>query len=234
MPHSIDKHINAQVTYWKKRKDQMEEVEKVNRLPFITISREYGCGGFNVATEIIELLNKEMNPEPKWAAYDKKILEKLMVDTGLSSSLIETLTGKARNNLTDVIQTFFNKFPPQVAIHKKVTETITMLALNGNVVIVGRGSNMITKKFKSGFHVRLVAPLDHRAENVSKIMNTGKAEAIKLINEKSKQREDYLKEFFKFDLTDPHHYDLMINEARFTVKETAKLIIGAMKIRGLV
>jgi cytidylate kinase len=175
-----------------------------------------------------------MNPEPKWAAYDKKILEKLMVDTGLSSSLIETLTGKARNNLTDVIQTFFSKFPPQVAIHKKVTETITMLALNGNVVIVGRGSNMITKKFKGGYHVRLIAPLDHRVDNVSKIMNVSKAEAAELINEKSKQRESYLKEFFKFDLTDPHHYDLMINEARFTVEHTARIIIDGMKIKGLI
>lgn len=233
MPYTIDKHINAQVTYWKKKKDQLEEIEKVNRLPFITISREYGCGGFHVAAEIIEILNKEMNPEPKWAVYDKKILEKLMVDTGLSSSLVETLTGRARNNLTDVIQTFFSKFPPQVAIHKKVSETITMLALNGNVVIVGRGSNMITKKFTGGYHVRLVAPLDYRVDNVSKFMNVSKAEAAKLINEKSKQREGYLKEFFKFDLTDPHHYNLVINESRFTVEQTARIIIGGLKIKGL-
>lgn len=233
MPYTIDKHINAQLIYWKKRKDQLEEIENVNRHPFITISREYGCGGFSVATEIIEILNKELNPEPKWAAYDKKILEKLMLDTGLSSSLIETLTGKARNNLTDVIQTFFSKFPPQVAVHKKVTETITMLALNGNVVIVGRGSNMITKKIKGGFHVRLVATLNHRVDNVSKIMNISKTEVTKLIDEKSKQREGYLREFFKFDLTDPHHYDLVVNEGRFTAEQTARLIIGAMKVKGL-
>jgi cytidylate kinase len=222
------------MTYWKKKKDQLEEIEKVNRLPFITISREYGCCGFQVAEELVEILNKELNPEPKWAAYDKKILEKLMIDTGLSSSLVETLTGKARNNLTDVIQTFFSKFPPQVAVHKKVTETITMLALNGNVVIVGRGSNMITKKFKNGFHIRLVAPLERRAENISKFMNISKGEVTKLINEKTKQREDYLKEFFKFDLTDPHHYDLIINQSRFTIKQIAKIIIDGMKIKGLV
>lgn len=233
MPFTIDKHINAQVIYWKKRKEQLEEIEKINRHPFITISREYGCGGFPVAMEIIEILNKELDPEPKWAAYDKKILEKLMVDTGLSSSLVETLTGKARNNLTDVIQTFFSKFPPQVAVHKKVTETITMLALNGNVVIVGRGSNMITKKITGGFHVRLVAPLSHRVDNVSKVMNISRAEVTKIIEEKSRQREGYLKEFFKFDLTDPHHYDLIINEGRFTAKQSARLIIGAIKVKGL-
>ena len=91
-----------------------------------------------------------------------------------------------------------------------------MLALNGNVVIVGRGSNMITKKIKGGFHVRLVATLNHRVDNVSKIMNISKTEVTKLIDEKSKQREGYLREFFKFDLTDPHHYDLVVNEGRFT------------------
>jgi cytidylate kinase len=158
-----------------------------------------------------------------------------MIDTGLSSSLIDTLTGKARNKLTDLIQTSFSSFPPQVAVHKKLVETILMLAMNGNAIIVGRGGNMVTKarKVEGGFHVRLVASLDKRAEKIAGVMNITKLEATKVIKEKTKLREEYMKEFFKMDISDPHHYDLIINDGTFNVEHSALMIIQGMKFRGL-
>lgn len=230
---AIDRYMTGQVIYWKKQKERIDDTDKVNHLPFVTISREYGCCGFMVATRIVEIFNEEYKSEPPWAAYDKKLLEKLMIDTGLSESLVETLTGKARSKLTDIIQTTFSSFPPQVAVHKKLTETISMLALHGHVVIVGRGSNMITKKTKGGFHVRLVAPESYRVEKLAKAKNISKTEAIKFIHERTKQREGYMKEFLKFDLTDPHNYDMTLNDGQFTVDQMARLIIDGMKIKGL-
>lgn len=233
MTAAIDRFMNAQVIYWKKQKEHLDEPEKVNRLPFVTISREYGCCGYQVALKLTEIMNEEFKPEPLWAAFDKKLLDKLMIDTGLSESLVETLTGKARNKLTNLIQTTFSSFPPQVAVHKKLVEIISMLALNGNVVIVGRGGNMITKKIESGFHVRLVAPFNFRVEKFAKSMHMTKNEASKMIKEKTKQREDYMKEFFKIDLADPHNYDLVINDATFPVEQVARIIIQGMKYKGV-
>ncbi len=233
MTGAIDRFMNAQVIYWKKQREKLDEPEKVNHLPFVTISREYGCGGYLIASRLAEIFNEEFKPEPLWAAYNKGLLEKLMIDTGLTSSLVETLTGKARNKLTNLIQTTFSSFPPQVAVHKKLVEIIAMLVMNGHVVIVGRGSNMITKDIEGGFHVRLVAPLNFRAEKFSNSMKITKTEALKLIKEKTKQREDYMKEFFKIDLTDPHNYDLVINDATFSVENAARMIIEGMKYKGL-
>jgi len=234
MTGAIDKYISAQVNFWKTQREQLNEPIKSNKLPFVTISREYGCNGYQVAEKLVEILNEQYKASPQWAAYNKNLLEKLMADTGLSSSLIETLTSQARNKLTDMIQTSFSNFPPQVAIHKKLVETIATLALNGNVVIVGRGSSMITKNFSKGFHVRLVAPLSYRIEKISKEMSLSKAEATKVIQEKTKQREEYMKEFFKIDISDVHHYDLIINDASFNAEQTAKLIIEGMKIKGII
>jgi len=234
MTFSMDRYMTGQVIYWQKQKEKIKEPEKANQLPFVTISREYGCGGFKIASKLAEIFNKEFKPDPEWAAYDKKILESLMADTGLSEHLVHTLTEKARGKMTNMIQTTFSSFPPQVAIHKKLTATITMLALHGNVVIVGRGSNMITKNISNGFHVRLVAPINCRAEKLSKEMSISKTEALKLIKEKTRQRDDYMKEFLKFDLTDPHNYSMTINDGEFSVEQAARLIIEGMKIKGLI
>lgn len=233
MTAAIDKYMNAQAIYWQKQKFQLEEPEKINKLPFVTISREYGCCGFQVAKKITEIFNEEFKPDPLWAAFDNKLFEKMMNDTGLSSSLVDTLTNKARNKLTDLVQTSFSNFPPQVSVHKKLVEMIAMLAMNGNVVIVGRGANKITKDMSGGFHVRLVAPFDARVEKIEKAMNISKLKATNLIKEKTKQREGYMKEFFKIDITDPHNYDLVINDSTFSVENSARMIIQGMKYKGV-
>lgn len=92
---------------------------------------------------------------------------------------------------------------------------------------------MITKEFSSGFHVRLIAPISTRAEKMAKLLNVTKAEATKIIKEKTRQREEYMKEFFKIDITDPHNYDMVINDSTFTVEQIAKLVIQGMKHKGV-
>lgn len=233
MPGSIDKYINAQVIYWKQQKEKLPVPEKSNRLPFITISREYGCGGYEVAKKLAEILNDELKQTPQWAAYNRELLDRVMDDMGLSQSLAETLTGTARSGLTNLLQTSFSTFPTQVSVHKKLAETIALLALNGNVVVVGRGSNIITRTIKNGYHVRLVAPLNWRTERIVEEMNISKQEAQKLIAEKTKQRDTFLKEYLKFDVADPHNYQLLINNADHSVDQAARIIIEGMKIKGL-
>lgn len=233
MPNSLEKYIYAQVTYWKQQKDQLATVEKSNRLPFITISREYGCGGYDIAQKLAEIFNDEMMLTPAWAAYNRKILDKVMDDMGLSSSLTETLTSTARSGLTNLLQTSFSTFPAQVSVHHKLAETIALLALNGNVIVVGRGSNIITRSIKNGYNIRLVAPLNWRAERIVEKMNLSKQDAMKLIIEKTRQRETYLKEYLKFDVADPHNYHLIINNAEHTVDQASRIIIESMKIKGL-
>lgn len=233
MAATIDKQMNAQAVYWQKQKFQYEEPEKVNKLPFVTISREYGCWGYMIALKLVEIINKEFKPKPLWVAYNRNLLDKLMADTGLSSSLIETLTGSARGKLTNLIQTTFSKFPPQAAIHKKLVEIIALLAMNGNAVIVGRGGNTVTKNISNGFHVRLIDSMECKVEKIAKAKNLTKLGATKLIKEKTKEREKYMKEFYKVDITDPHHYDMIINDGTFSIENSAGLIIQGMKYKGL-
>ena len=52
MTGAIDRYITAQVTFWKKQREQLHEPIKSNKLPFITISREYGCNGYQIAEKL--------------------------------------------------------------------------------------------------------------------------------------------------------------------------------------
>ncbi len=235
---AIELLIGSQLSYWKKQRAQLETAKTSHPAapvccPFVTISREYGCGGYETAGKLAEILNQEYRPEPLWVPYNRVLLEKIMQDMGLSADLVETLTMSARTQMTNLFQTTFSKFPPQVAVHRKLAETVRTLATHGHVVIVGRAGRMITRELSKGYHVRLVAPLEWRAGRIARIAGLNRHEAEKLIAEKSKQREDYLRAFVKYDSADPHWYHLVINNEEHSADEAARLIVQGMRLKGL-
>lgn len=230
---TMEKYILAQVKYWQsqQKKINQPEAESVNQ--FITISREYGCSGLEIGQELIGILNGKQETETPWAVYDRQVLDRVMTDMGLTEHLVKTLTDDARNILTNLIQTSFSKFPPQVAVYQKLAETIRMLAANGRVVIVGRAGNVITRGMKGGYHARIIATMDFKIETVMKNKNVSRKEAEKLVTENSARRTNYIKEYVNFDVDDPHNYDITINLTKHSVKDCAGIIVCGMKVRGL-
>jgi cytidylate kinase len=229
----LDKYINAQVKYWQQQQHTLTTPPEEKSLrQFITISREYGCSGYSIAKEIVSIMNEaDKTPEPLWAAYERQVLDRVMEEMELSSSLARTLTDDALRDLTDILKSAFSDLPPQVAVYQKLAQTIRILAAHGNVIIVGRASNVITRSMKGGYHVMMVAPMEYKVNNVMKFKNVSKKEAEKLVTENTERRENYIKEYVKFDVSDPHNYDLILNLANTTVNGVANLIIEGMKLK---
>jgi len=235
----METYINGQVKFWEKQKEKIdtsqikkEEVKK--QLPFITISREYGCGAYEIGKKLADFLNEKSAGTPPWAAYDKELLEKIMNDMGISSSLAETLTNNAKKALTNLLQTSFSKFPSQVTIYKKLVETERLLATNGKVILIGRAGNVITKDMEKGYNVRIVADKKWKVNRLAALMKIKEKEAEKIIDAKDKERNLFIKEYVKFDVTDPHHYHLFINVARHTEKEVAEIIAKGLEKKGFI
>ncbi|MBN2159829.1 MAG: cytidylate kinase-like family protein [Spirochaetes bacterium] len=229
---ALDKYINSQVKYWQLQKHTLQEpFESPSPRQFLTISREYGCNGYQIAKEVIKTLNgADKTPEPLWAAYERQVLDRVMEEMDLSSHLVRTLTDDAQKDMTDILKNLFSKLPPQIAVYQKLAQTIRLLAANGNVVIVGRASNVITRGMKGGYHVMLIAPMNFKTRNVMKLKNVSRKEAEKLVIENTARRANYIKEYVNFDVTDPHNYDLVINLANTPVSGVANLIIEGMNL----
>jgi len=151
----------------------------------------------------------------------------------LTEALTETLTHTARSKMTDLFQTTFSKFPPQVAVYRKLAEVVRTLAINGHVVIVGRAGNVITREMPYGLHVRIVAPMSYKVKRIAAMLKVSQAEAREIIEKKEMDRESFIKNFLKFDPEDPHNYDVVINNENFAVDELARLIIDTMKRKGI-
>lgn len=238
----MEQYINSQVSYWQQQRnkitipensDDTKQGAPSNKKPFVTISREFGCSGYRIASQLAETLTVADEPEKVWAAYDKELINRLSQDTGLLVPLVETLTSQSRNTLSNFIQTLFSDFPTQAVIYSKMVEVVEALAANGNVVLVGRGANRITRNIPNGFHVRLIADMDWKTANVAQAFNVNEKEAASMIEEKTKSQEAFYREFLHINASDAVYYDLVINNSRFSNEEAANLIIAGMKSRDL-
>jgi cytidylate kinase len=230
---SIDSAIAYQEKNWKLRKKTVNMTEKES-LPFITISREYGCLGYQVGAEAAKLLNERCRPERHWTVFERHLLDRVMEDMNISRELAETLTDQGRSFMADYFRITFSNYPPEAAIYKKLVETIRILAANGNAVIIGRVGNVITKDMPRGYHVRLIASEERKIENIGRQFNISKKEAKEVLASKGEAREQFILKRLKVNMSDPLQYTVVINTSDLAMEATAGLIVRGMELAGLI
>lgn len=103
------------------------------------------------------------------------------------------------------------------------------LAGQGDVVIIGRGSQAILKDWPGACHVLLVAPRQRRIEAIAQRDHVDVEEAARRLQAGDKGRADFHHKFFKINVDDPAHYHLTINTGRFSFEQAAELIAEAVQ-----
>ncbi|MFH1486170.1 MAG: cytidylate kinase-like family protein [Chloroflexota bacterium] len=108
-----------------------------------------------------------------------------------------------------------------------IRTVITELATAGNVVIIGRGGQLVLREKPNVLRVYMLAPFDDRARRVMEVEGIGRKEAEKLTTEIDRQRASFTKKFFKEDISNPLLYHLAINTGMMPLPEAARLIADA-------
>jgi hypothetical protein len=199
--------------------------DKLPQGPCITISRETGAGSDVVAENLIDFLKSRIkNKEVNWSVFDRNLLEKVIEDHNLPLSLNDYFSAENRSKFTNMINELFGVHPPMWTVIQRMSSTILNIAQVGYVVIVGRGSNIITAKLKNSIHVRLVANLEDRIKHIQEHYSIGRKEAIEFIKKEDLSRKNYVLNNFKKQIDDPLLYHLIINTSLISYKDTAEII----------
>ncbi|MCP4136233.1 MAG: cytidylate kinase-like family protein [bacterium] len=226
---NLEKWIHNQVQVWEFAKSVQEKEEEP--MPFITISREYGCVAGGVVTAIAEALNKYEETDV-WFGYDKELLHKIVDDYEVNEKLLETIDTKVRAEMNELMMNMLTDYPPQVSAYKKLIRTVRTLAMQGRKIILGRAGVVITRDMKYGLHVRLIASQTYRLHKIMEEHNIkDRLEAEKLVKKKDKERHEFLTQYIKFDASNPSSYHLTINVEKFSKEEIAEIVISALKAK---
>lgn len=208
------------------------EIVKKEVYPCITISRQTGAGSKPVCEKLIEIMDEYSEFEGiKWAFFDRGLIEKVLEDLHLPGQISGYMPEGKYKHLTAAVNELLGLKPAEWTIIHKTTETILQLARMGNVVIVGRGANIITSKLKNTFHVRLIASLEKRVEHIKLLMNVSEKEALNHIKREDENRRQYLKSYFHVDIDDPLLYHMTVNTDLLTHKGAAYLIAEAVVLK---
>jgi cytidylate kinase len=114
----------------------------------------------------------------------------------------------------------------------RLEAVIKELAASQAIVIRGRGSQFILKDFPHSLHVLVIAPLPLRVSRVMSGQKIDEKTARQKITRFDTSRREFIKRYFKVELEDPVHYDLVINTEHLTFEDAAFIITETLSLRG--
>ena len=114
------------------------------------------------------------------------------------------------------------------AFIEATTSVVKTLADNGNVVIIGRGSNIILRDVPGVMHIGLTASLENCAATVLARENFSEPEAVKYTKDLEEARITFYRKFFKVSPSDSTLYHLMLNMDRLSRDVAADMIINTV------
>jgi len=112
-----------------------------------------------------------------------------------------------------------------------MTDIIRELAARGNVVILGRGSQMLLADMPGALHVLCVAPRRLRANRLAERDEMGMDEAVRRTQESDRAQCAFYKKFWRVEVEDPKLYDLTVDTSRLSYEIATDLVIAATKAK---
>src|SRR6202451_3881935 len=185
-------------------------------IKIITIEREYGCGG----GEIAQLLANHLG----WKLWDQLLTEEIARLADCPKTVVEGREERTDPLYYRLFKSFLRgSYEGSLNAHKlklvdsecilKFTEQVVQhAAKTGNSVIVGRGSQQFLKDRPDTLRVFLYAP---RKDKVRRLLARGKseAEAQELMDSVERERADFIQKYFHVEWPDRAIYHTMINTA---------------------
>jgi hypothetical protein len=211
--------------------------DKAGRKPwgtsFITISRQFGAGGHELADAILD----EMKLYPNirllqgWKIFDKEICQIVAENPKLRVSLNSLLDESYLSRSAAFLAEILIGHPPQDAVYKKIIEVIHSLASIGKVILIGRGGACITAGWSKGVRLRLVASEVTRLKWAIDQRLIEAKSAEKTLRERDRARKRLVSDCFGKDIDDPLLYDAIWNMDAVPVHEIAKSAVRLIMSR---
>jgi cytidylate kinase len=229
---ALEGYLDAVSSQWTLAGSSEKTAQKGLRGGVVTISRQAGSGSRVVAEALVASLQHDAPPGTSpWTIFDKNLVEKVLEDHDLPERLAGFMPEDRKTEMADTLDALFGQQATSWTLVKKTAETILHLAEVGNVVIIGRGGNIITATLGSAFHVRLVGSLERRIEHLIDYKHVSRVEAEEYVRTEDLGRKRYVKKYYGADIDDPLLYDLVINTDRVSYEEAARLIAEGLSTR---
>jgi cytidylate kinase len=180
----------------------------------ITIEREYGSGGGEIAQLVADRLG--------WKLWDQKLTEEIARLANCPKAIVEAREEKNDPLYYRLFKSFLRgsyegslnapklNLVDSETILKTTRRVVEHAAEKGDCVIVGRGSQQFLRNRPDTLRIFLYAP---REDKVRRLRARGKSEkeAEELVDSVDRERADFIQKYFNVEWPDRAIYHTMIN-----------------------
>lgn len=194
----------------------------------ITISRQFGAGGRTLGkavadelgytfidSELIQLVAQKAKVSTDWVRA---------VEKEAGGKFLKFITGLVPKSLLDRILDPERGYIDEDIYVDLLHQIVRHLAKEGNVVILGRGSQYILKDHKDAFHILLIADRTDRIRFMEEHYELSASPAEAAIRNEDKRRLNLYKKFGKQDYDKPELYHLVFNMSRVFIDSAIHVI----------
>jgi CMP/dCMP kinase len=205
-------------------------------MPIITVSRQYGSGGSEVAQRVARALD--------WHLYDNDVVDEVARRLGMSSedvsareervpSLPERIASAMALGMPEVMPTVADLAlkPDDDRILVMTQRVMEEAVLAGPAVLVGRGAQGMLATRTDALHVYCYAPFESLVSYAITNLGVARSDARRVVEETNHQREQFVKRHWKRNWRDTANYHLCVNTAWLGLDGAADLIVQLARER---
>ena len=190
----------------------------------ITISREYGSGGYEIGQRAAEALGFKF--------YDKELIAQIAEKLLMSEDYMRSTEDKLirRNIFREVFPTLSgNDNADADFIFAQQGKFIVDLAEKGNCVIAGRRADYYLRDNPNALHLFFYAEMDFKIDRICRTENCSEEEAARKISDMDKRRKTSYEYVTGRKWADRHNYDRMICTSSLGLQKCVDEIVNLIK-----
>jgi cytidylate kinase len=213
-------------------------------MAIITISRQFGSGGDEIAARLSMKLSYQIFDKRQIAraAHEIGLTGQDMIDFSEDDYKIQGLFDRLFNRTRPIAQvriwkespagtrTFETELLDEEQATGLVQSAIRAAYRAGDTIILGRGGQVVLKDKPGVLHVRIEGPLEDRIERMADEVGITPDEARDSIMEHDRNAAEYLRRFHHEDWSNPLLYHLVINTGKVDIEDATQLIITAVSM----
>ena len=198
----------------------------------ITISRQFGAGGLTLGKMVAEKFG--------YTFADTEIIKMVAEMANVSTNFVETIEKEAGGKFSKFISKTVSK--PLVGRILKdergyideeiyldyLVLIIAQMADDGDVVILGRGSQYILNDHPDAYHILLINAFEDRVKFMQDNYDLSQNRAVHVVKNEDKRRLNLYKKLGKSDYDNPDLYHLVLNRSRISLDKASELICNLL------
>jgi cytidylate kinase len=223
---SVDHFVDRQILRWQEERRIAERkgIEgKSVQQPMICVSRQYGARGAEMGRQVSEQLG--------FRFYSQELIHDVAQEAQVRDQLIESLDERVQDSISTWVSSLIKRgvFAPSDYL-RNLSKVVLTLGRHGKGVIVGRGAHFLLDP-QVTLRVRVIAPLGTRVARIAARDGLDGDAARAKIQRIDDERVAFNKQHYGADISDPAHYDLVLNAGTLGIEGAADLTVRAFRTR---